>query len=72
MSSIEILKPPEAAAYLRIAIPTLRKWTTEGRFKHVRLGGKVLYLKNDLNNYILSNVIQARKSSAVRGESQRR
>lgn len=38
----------EAAESLRITLPTLLKWTLEGRVKGYRIGRRILYKKNEI------------------------
>lgn len=42
----------EAAQFLKITLPTLHTWTKCGKIKAHPIGGRVLYLKNDLINVI--------------------
>lgn len=56
----------QAADYLNLSDLTLRKWRWEGKLpKFVKLGGKVLYRKQDLDDFIVQ---QIRISTSDTGE----
>ena len=63
----QLLNVPEAAQILRIAIPTLRKWTAEGLITHVRLGRRILYRREDLNQHVNTNVVEAEQGKSHKG-----
>jgi predicted DNA-binding transcriptional regulator AlpA len=53
----KFLNPPEAAAKrLNVSKPTLARWRCDGSGpKFIKIGGKVGYLDEDLNEYIERN-----------------
>ena len=42
----------EASSYLKLSPNTLYQWKYEGRIPFVKLGGKLLFDKNELDNFI--------------------
>ena len=47
------LFPPEAAAFLRVKVDTLRIWRRDGRGPaYVKVGGRVRYLMEDLEQFV--------------------
>lgn len=57
----EILRVDEAANYLRIAVPTLYRWVEEQRIEHVRLGRRILFRREDLDNHIAERVVSPKE-----------
>ena len=49
---IELLTRTECAKLLKISTTTLWKITKEGELSSQKIGAKVLYLKDDVENYI--------------------
>ncbi len=60
----ELMTLPEAAAALRVKVSTLRAWRAQRRLPFVKLQGKVLLRRADLERFIESSVIPARKAVA--------
>ena len=58
----------EAAAYLGVAKVTLRRWTTDGQLRCVRVGkrGDRRFRRADLDAYICSNSRSGRATSQGR------
>lgn len=44
------LSRTEAARILRISLPTLNEWTKQGKVKAYRIGSRVLYKPDDIDN----------------------
>ena len=54
-----ILAPPEVAAHLKTNINTLANWRCKGIGpNYVKIGGKVLYLANDIDAFILKSIVK--------------
>ena len=47
-SSSVILSREQAAEYLSVSFPTLRKWTKEGILKCYQLGGRIYYKQDEI------------------------
>ena len=57
MSTLELLKPSEAAEYLRTATKTLEKWRVLGLGpQFTKVGGRVFYQKAHLDAWVASQV----------------
>ena len=56
----ELLNVPEGAKELRVSKHTIRAWIYAKRIPHVRLGRRVLLRKEDLENFVNKNVVEAR------------
>jgi excisionase family DNA binding protein len=54
-SKILYLTRQQAAEKLHISLPTLTKWTRDGRIRAIRIGSRILYIEtelvNNLNNH---------------------
>ena len=50
----KLLRYPEASRYLSIAETTLRRWASEKRIPHIKIGGRVLFDIQELNRFIES------------------
>ncbi|MGN6264764.1 MAG: helix-turn-helix domain-containing protein [Ginsengibacter sp.] len=48
----KLISRKEAAGILHITLPTLLAWTMEGKVKGYRIGRRVLYKKNEIENAI--------------------
>jgi excisionase family DNA binding protein len=46
----ELYTRKQLAEYLQISLPTLHTWTKEGRLKSYRIGNRVLYKKEEVND----------------------
>jgi len=57
----ELLSLKEGANQLRLSIHTLRAWVFQKRLPVVRLGRRVLLRREDLENLINKNFVEARK-----------
>jgi excisionase family DNA binding protein len=51
-SKIRYLTRQQAADKLHISLPTLSKWTQDGRLRSLRIGGRILYLESELINNV--------------------
>jgi len=52
----EILTIREAFKYLKISRSTLQRWREEGRIKGIKVEGKVLFRKEDLDFFLENNL----------------
>lgn len=50
-----LLNVPEAASYLHISISTLYRWVHQKKIKHVKIGSRVLFSQDDLNEFVKNN-----------------
>ena len=50
-----IMTVPEAAKIMRIAEVTVRKWVSERRIPHVRLGSRIMIRQEDVIDFIGKN-----------------
>jgi excisionase family DNA binding protein len=60
-----LLNIEEAAAFLGVAVPTLRVWTRLGRVASHRLGKRVRYSVSDLKTFIAASRRPARLAVAA-------
>ncbi|MHC4469527.1 MAG: helix-turn-helix domain-containing protein [Planctomycetota bacterium] len=51
-ASDRYLTAPEAAAYMKVSLSWLRKKTASGELPHSKLGHRVVYDREDLDEYI--------------------
>lgn len=58
------LKPAEAAAYLGIAIGTLRNWTSMRFVPHAKRGGVVRYHRGELDRWLARAGVPGRNRRA--------
>ena len=56
--SEELLSYDEAARILRISESTLRKWTAARKIAFVRVGGRVRFRHQELDDYINSHIVR--------------
>lgn len=61
MVMTELLDPKEAAKAMRCSIHTVRAWTFQQKLPVVRLGRKVLFRREDIENFINRNIVEAKK-----------
>ncbi len=54
-----LLSVEEAAAYLHIAVWTLRHWVSQHKVPFVRLGRLVRFRQADLDAYIAKNIVRS-------------
>ena len=60
MMTTELLDGNEAAKFLHVSIHTIRSWSWHRKLSAVRLGRKLLFRREDLENFIKRNVIEAK------------
>lgn len=53
LSNKSLLSRKETAALLGISLPTLNEWTKKGVIKSYRIGRKVLYKDDEVNNALI-------------------
>ena len=51
----KLLNVQETACYLNIAKSTLYRWVHQKKIKHVKIGSRVLFLQDDLKEFIKIN-----------------
>jgi excisionase family DNA binding protein len=56
----DLLTVSEAAALLRLKISTIRAWVFRRRIPFVKMGGRILFRRNDLEILIAGSVVPAR------------
>lgn len=59
----ELLNLKEGARELKLSIHTLRAWIYQKRIPFVRLGRKVLLRREDLEEFVSKNVVEAKESN---------
>ena len=47
----------ETASYLRISLSTLYRWVHQKKIKHIKLGSRVMFKKEDIEEFIKSKTI---------------
>ncbi len=61
--SDNLLDVREASFYLNLSPATLRKWIFERRVVFVKLGGRVLFRQQDLDEFVRASLVQPRHRS---------
>lgn len=64
----EILEYPEAASYLKMSVPTLKRRTADGTVPHVRIGARVIFPKGQLDLWLAetaANSVRPRPTPTV-------
>ena len=59
----ELLNLKEGARELKLSIHTLRAWIYQKRIPFVRLGRRVLLRREDLEEFVSKNVVEAKESN---------
>ncbi len=59
----ELVTLAEAAEYLRLKISTLRAWRSQRKIPFVKIGGRVMARRADLDTFIAASVVPARKAA---------
>ena len=55
-TTTDVFLEREAAAYLKLQPPTLRRWRWAGKeLPFIKCGGRVRYLKSDLDSWLTKN-----------------
>jgi excisionase family DNA binding protein len=57
----ELLDLREGAKALHVSIYTIRSWTYQKRIPFVRLGRRVLLRREDLENFVNQNLVEAKQ-----------
>ena len=52
-----LLNVQEAASYLRISVSTLYRWVHQKKIKHVKIGSRVLFSQEYLDEFINNNTM---------------
>jgi len=68
MTMTELLDVHEAAEALHCSVFTIRAWAWQRKLKTVRLGRKVLFRREDIENFINKGIIEA-KTGEPKGAS---
>jgi excisionase family DNA binding protein len=63
MDKENLLTVPEVAVYLRLSVHTVRNWVCQNKIGFIKLGGRVLFRKEDLEDYIQSKFISPRQAN---------
>jgi excisionase family DNA binding protein len=58
-SSVELLDIKEGAAFLKIAVPTMRRLQQQREVSFIKVGGAIRFAKSDLINYITRKRVAA-------------
>ena len=59
----ELLTVREAADFLRVKVSTIRAWILQRRVVYVKVGGRVLLRRSDLEKLIESGIVPAKATS---------
>lgn len=54
-----LLNIQETASYLRISVSTLYRWIHEKKIEHIKLGSRVLFSKEYLDEFIKSRTVNS-------------
>jgi excisionase family DNA binding protein len=65
MDPPDLLTVPEAGSYLRLRPSTVRAWLLKRRIQHVKLGGRVLLRRCDLEALIARSIVPAKSNGEV-------
>lgn len=59
MNDFELMSAKEAAAYLRLSLASVYKLANQqsNSIPHIRIGARIVFTKNGLNEYIMRNTI---------------
>ncbi len=55
----DLLDPEQAALYLNTSMRHIRRLRDECRIAYVKIGGKLRYRRQDLDDYVVANTHQA-------------
>ena len=58
MKTEQLLSINDAADYLNLSVHTLRNWIYQRKIGFIKLGGKILFRKDDLDRHITSCFIE--------------
>lgn len=56
-NTLGLMIVPEAAEFLRMKISTIRAWILRRKITYIKLGGKILFRKSDLEALLEKSVI---------------
>ncbi len=59
MNDNNLLDIKEVARYLHIAKSTLYRWVNQKKIKYIKVGSRVLFSQDDLNEFINNNTVNA-------------
>jgi excisionase family DNA binding protein len=68
MTEPGLLTIPEAALYMRLTVSTIRAWRLQRRIAFVKIGGKVLVRRSDLDSFIAESVVPAKPVAPKKSE----
>jgi excisionase family DNA binding protein len=60
-SSIELVDVTEAAGFLKVSIPTVRRLQQQREISYIKVGGSVRFAKSDLLAYITRRRVAANR-----------
>ena len=58
-SSVELLNIKEGAAFLKVAVPTMRRLQQQREVSFIKVGGAIRFAKSDLISYITRKRVAA-------------
>lgn len=58
MDEIELMDVKATADYLRLSTSAVYKLIKNKKIKHIRIGRKVVFTKQMLNEFLLSNIVE--------------
>ncbi len=64
MQKDDLLTVPEAATLMRLKVCTVRKWISQGKIGHVKLGGRVFVRHQEIESLIAGSFVPPRKNLA--------
>lgn len=64
MTDRELLTIPEAADFLRLQPSTIRSWVSKRKLPHVKMGGRVLLRRGDLQHLVVKSYVPSSKPEA--------
>jgi excisionase family DNA binding protein len=56
---LELVDLKEAASFLKISVPTLRRMQQQREISFIKIGGRIRFAKSDLVSYIMSKRVAA-------------
>ena len=60
----------QIAEYVQVEVKTIRKWTSDGRIPHSKLGSAVRYRKDEIDTAIKEGSLKAKTKAGCRRRNQ--
>lgn len=57
----KLLNINELSSLLQVSVPTLYRWVHEKKIPHVKLGGKLRFAAEDIENFVSQNSVSVQK-----------